>query len=50
MKEHVEELKEIFVKAKELTSSSIIVEEEKFFDAPNERLKLAIIFDSSYLN
>ena len=50
MKEKVEEFKEIFVKAKEPTSSLVLVEEEKISDAPDERLKSAIVFDSSYLN
>ena len=50
IKEHAEEFKEIFVKAKELASSFVVVEEENFFDAHDDVFKLAIVFYSSYLN
>ena len=50
IKEHVEEFKEVFVKAKEPKISFVIVEEEKLFDAHDDRLKSVIVCDSSYLN
>lgn len=49
VKEHFEEFKEAFVKACNPESLDTILE-EKFFDAPNGKLKSQIACDSTYLN
>ena len=49
MKEHIEDFKETFVKAKEPRSYHIVME-EVHFDAPNKIVKSLVVCDSSYLN
>ena len=49
LKEHGKEFKEVFVKAKDPSSSHLVLEEQ-YFDAPDEMMKSTIICDSSYLN
>ncbi len=49
IKEQVDEFREAFVKAKDLENCYKILEEQ-YFDALDEKLKLTIVCDSSYLN
>ena len=49
IKKHVDEFKEVFVIAKDLESSYIVLEEQ-FFDVLDKKLKSQIVCDSSYLN
>ena len=49
IKEHVDELKETFVKAKEPKISYTILKEQ-YFNVADEKLKSMIVCDSSYLN
>ena len=49
IKEHLDELKEAFLIAKDPESSYTVLEEQ-YFDVLDERLKSEIVFDSSYLN
>ena len=49
MKEHIEDFKETFVKAKEPRSSHTVLE-EVHLDAPNKIVKSLVVFESSYLN
>ena len=49
MKDHIEDFKEIFVKAKKPGSSHIVLE-EVHLDAPDKTIKSLVVCDSSYLN